>query len=83
MMTDIDYVKGLKTNLHTTFDSPQGKEAMKFLEKIGGWTPTIMDSNQTNDIVSRDANRKLIGTLKTILELTAEQIVELAEQKEV
>jgi hypothetical protein len=77
-LADRDYVAGLKSNMHATFDSPQGKEVMKFLEKIGGWTPSIMDSNETNDIIARDANRKLLGTIKTILELKVDQIVELA-----
>ena len=80
-MTDIKYVSGLKSNLHATFDSPQGKEAMKFMEKIGSWYPNIMDSNETNDIIARDATRRLLGTIKTILELSADQIVTLARQQ--
>lgn len=72
----------LKSNLHATFDSPQGKEAMKFMENIGGWTPTMYDSKETNDIIARDANRQLIGTIKTILTLSPDQIVALAQKQE-
>lgn len=80
-LTDLDYVKGLKSNFHATFDSPQGIESLKFIKEIGGWNPTIFDSNETNDIIARDANRKLIGTINTILMLSAEQIVTLAKEE--
>ena len=81
-LTDIDQVKELKSNLHATFDSPQGQDAMAFIEQIGRWTPTIMDSMETNDIIARDANRRLVGTIKTILLCNAEQIVAAAQQGE-
>lgn len=77
-LTNIEQVKGLKSNLHATFDSPQGKEAMKFMQEIGGWFPSKFDSMETNDIVARDANRRLLGTLRTIMDLSAEQVVALA-----
>ena len=80
-LSDRDYVVGLKSNLHATFGSPQGKEAMLFMEKIGGWTPSILDTNDTNDIIARDANRRLLGTIKTILELSPDQIVALATKE--
>lgn len=73
----IDEAKVLKANVHATFESPQGKEVMTYLEKIGGWTPSIYDSGDTNNIIARDANRRLIGTLKTIMNVNAEQIVAL------
>ena len=81
-LRDINYVKALKSNLHVTFESPHGQEVMKFIERIGRWTPSVMDSTETNEIIARDANRRLIGTLKTIMELSADQIVALATQKE-
>lgn len=79
-MTNIDQVKALKSNLHATFDTPQGKESMKFMQEIGGWFPSKFDSMDTNDIIARDANRRLLGTLRTVLDLSAEQIVALATQ---
>jgi len=74
-------VVALKSNLHATFGSPQGQEAMKFMEKIGGWTPSIYDSGDTNEIIARDANRRLIGTIKTIMELTPDQIMTLVNKE--
>lgn len=77
----IDEAKALKANVYATFNSPQGQETMKFIEKIGRWFPTTLDSNETNDIIARDAMRQLIGTLKTIIELTPEQIVVLTNKE--
>jgi hypothetical protein len=64
----------LKSNMHATFDSPQGKEVMRYIEKIGNWMPTMFDEMDTNSIVARDANRRLIGTIKTIMEISPDQI---------
>lgn len=75
----LDEAQALKANVHATFESPQGKEVMKYLEKIGSWYPTIYDSGDTNEIIARDANRRLIGTLKSIMNLTADQIAQLTE----
>lgn len=79
-LKDIDQVKGLQSNLRATFDTEHGKEVMKFMEEIGSWFPTVYDSNETNAIIARDANRKLIGTLKTLLQIKPEQVVALAQQ---
>ena len=79
-LSNIDYVSGLKSNMHSCFDSPQGKEVLQYLEKICAWTPTVMDSNETNDIIARDATRKIYGTIQSILLLSPQQIVELAER---
>ena len=80
-LTKRDEAAALISNLHATFDSPQGKEAMAFMEQIGGWIPTNFDSGDTNDIIARDANRRLIGTIKTLLTLGPEQIVALANNQ--
>lgn len=80
-MTNIEEVRALKSNLHATFDSPSGKEAMKFMQSLGGWFPSTFDSMETNAIIARDANRRLLGTVRTILDLTPEQIVVLAQKE--
>lgn len=81
-LTDILYVQGLKSNLKTVFETPQGQEVFRFLEEIGSWNPKVWDSMDTNSIVARDANRRLLGTVRTIIELEPEQIVALAKQQE-
>lgn len=78
-MKDVNYVKTLKEDFTFVFDSPQGKNVMAFLDSIGHWTPTVFDSSETNEIIARDANRKLLGTIKTILNCSPMQIMELAE----
>jgi hypothetical protein len=80
-LADPKVAAALKSNLHATFDSPQGQEAMRFMEQIGSWYPNIADPMDTNSIVSRDATRRLIGTIKTILALSPEQISSLADQQ--
>ena len=79
-LQNIDDVKGLQSNLIATFDTPQGKEVMRFIEQIGSWYPKMGDSGETNEIIARDANRRLIGTIKTMLELTPEEIVALTKE---
>lgn len=81
-LKNIDYVKGLQQNLRVCFENESGREVMKFIEAIGKWFPNIYDSTEINEIVSRDANRRLIGTIKTALELPPEQIVALAKSQE-
>ena len=79
-LTNVNEVKALQSNLIATFTSPQGKSVMAFIEQIGCWYPKMTDSGDTNEIIARDANRRLIGTLKTIMELTPEQIVSLTKE---
>ena len=67
--------------MHATFDTPQGKEVMRYIEQIGHWFPTYQDSNETNEIIARDANRRLIGTLKSIMILTPQQIAVLTQEE--
>jgi hypothetical protein len=81
-LRDINEVRGIQSNLRSTFESPQGKEAMRIIEQIGSWTPSVFDSIETNEVIARDANRRLIGTIKTLLELSPEQIVAMANQEE-
>jgi hypothetical protein len=76
-----DEAADLKTSMHNVFDTPSGVVVMRFLEKIGKWYPTVYDSGETNEIIARDANRRLIGTVKTILVLNPEQIVEITKEK--
>lgn len=79
---DIKDIDVLKQNMHLVFDTPQGKDVMAYLEQIGSWYPTIADSMDTNDIIARDANRRLIGTIKSILKLNSEQIHALINAQE-
>jgi hypothetical protein len=81
-LKNLNEVKKLKADCHTVFDSPQGKDVMKFMQEIGGWFPSVFDSMETNDIIARDATRRLLGTIRTIMDLAPEQIVALANKGE-
>lgn len=78
---NVQEVKGLKQDLDQVFNTPQGKNVLKFMQELGGWYPTVWDSRDTNDIIYRDANRQLLGTIRTILDLSPEQIVALAAKQ--
>lgn len=76
----LDEAKALKSNVCATFESRPGQEAMLFIEKIGSWYPTVFDAGDTNSVIARDANRRLIGSIKTVMECSPEQIVALFER---
>jgi hypothetical protein len=80
MMIDIEYVKGLQSNIHATFDSPQGKEVIKFLEKTCFWYQTEISENRDSTLVNV-GKRQVLATIKTLMELSADQIVALAQKE--
>ena len=71
--------QALKKNVHATFESLHGKEVLTYIKKIGGYTCNVYDSSETNEIIARDANRRLIQTLESIMILTPEQIVAITK----
>lgn len=81
-LTDPDYVRGLKQNIVTTFETPQGKEVMAFLEASCGWYESIFDPDNRDRILINAGRREVIATIKTFLKHSPEHIVALAKQKE-
>ena len=81
-MTDKNYVSGLKSNMHACFDTPQGKEVMRFLELTGCWYRSCWDPQHPDMTLINDGKRQVVATIKTILECSPEQIINLAKQKE-
>jgi hypothetical protein len=79
-LQDIDYVKGVQSNLHATFDTPQGKEVMKFLETMVGYDASIFDPTSKENTWIRDGGRQVVATIKTLLKHKAEDIVSIAKQ---
>lgn len=76
-LTNVEYVKGLQSNLRATLNTPQGIEVMQFLEALCGW----YDFSQTDPdtILISHGKRQVLATLKTLLRASAEQIVEMAK----
>lgn len=81
-MTDKNYVAGLKANMHAVFDTPQGKEIMTFLEQSCCWYKSVWEPNSPDLTLINDGKRQVLATIKTILELSPEQITTLAKQAE-
>ena len=81
-LTDIDYVRGLKSNIEVTFASPQGKEVLEFLEDSCGWYQSIFNAQSPELTLINDGKRQVIATIKTIMRLTPEEIVAFIKSKE-
>ena len=82
-MTDLKSivaVKALQSNLRASLDMPQGKEVIVFLEEICGWYD--FEETDPNMILIKHGKRAVLATIKTLLELTPDQIVAVAQQKE-
>ena len=81
-MTDRSYVANLKSSMHVLFDSPQGKEVMTFLELTCCWYKSVWSPGNADMTLINDGRRQVLATIKTILELSPDQIVEMARKAE-
>lgn len=81
-LTNLEEVKVLKSNMHHCFDTPQGKEVMKFLEATCCWYHSVLVPSHPDMTLINDGKRQVVATIKTILELSPDQISGLAQQKE-
>ena len=79
-LSNIEDVKVLQSNLRASLDTPQGKEVTTFLEEICGWYD--FSEVDPNLILIKHGKRAVLATLKTLLELTAEQIINVANKGE-
>lgn len=79
-LSNIEYVKGLQSNLRGTLGTIPGIEVMKFLESLCGW----YDFKETDPVSIQIAHgkRQVLATIKTLLELKPEEIVALAQEKD-
>jgi len=71
---------GLKSNMHSTFDTPQGKEVMRFLEKRCSWYDSVFNPTTPDMTLLAAGRREVLATIKTILKLTPEQIISLEQE---
>lgn len=81
-LSNIDEVKALQSNLHAAFDTPSGKEVMKFLEQACGWYESIFDPVNKDMILINAGKREVVATLKTLLEKKPEEIILMVKSKE-
>jgi hypothetical protein len=76
-LTDMKQVKAIQNELRTVFDNPSGREVIKFMDQICGWYDfSAVDPNQ---ILIGHGKRQVLATLKTLLELPAEQVLLLTK----
>ena len=80
-LTRIDDVKALQSNLRAVFDTEAGKEVMKFLEDSCGWYISVFDPVNRDATLVNDGRRQVVATLKTLLNLPAEDIVKVSKQQ--
>lgn len=79
-LKDIEQVRALQSNLRATLDTEPGKEIIKFLEQICGW----YDFSETDrdKILMGHGKRQVLATIKSLLELSPEQIVAYVNLRE-
>ena len=82
-LTDLDYVKGVVSNMRATFSTPQGEEVMKFLEEAVGFYGTMFDPAHRDLVLINDGKRQIVSTIKSFIKLTPEQIVAMAKTRRV
>ena len=76
-LSDPEYVKMLKSDMHATFDTPQGEEVMKFLEARCNWYDSVFNPTTPDMTLIAAGRREVLATIKTILKLSPEQIMSL------
>lgn len=79
-MSNIEQVRMLQSSLRASLGTDAGKEVIKWLEEICGWYDFYDVDPQVIQI--KHGKRSVLATIKTLLELTPEQIVVLTQQRE-
>ena len=81
-LSDVAVVKGVQSNLHAVFDSPQGQEVMRFLEGACGWYESIFDPVSKDIVLLNAGKREVIATIKTLLKEKPETIAAMVKARE-
>jgi hypothetical protein len=79
-LTRMDHVKQIQGEMRQVFETPSGQEVMKFLEQICGWYDFTREDPDA--IMVAHGKRQVLASIKTLLDLPADQIVMIAKQKE-
>ena len=78
-LSSIEDVKSIQSELRVVFESPSGKQVMKFLEGLCGWYD--FKEMQTEPILIQHGGRRILATIKTLLELNPEQVVAITKEQ--
>ncbi len=76
----LDEAKTLVSNVRATFESPQGKSVMEYLEKSCYWFESIYDNLDKDRILINAGRREVLATLKSLLVLNPEQVIALTKE---
>ena len=79
-LTNLNQIKQIQGELRMVFDSPSGQVVMKFLEEVCGWYD--FNREDPDAILIAHGKRQVLATIKTLLDLPADQVQLVAKQKE-
>lgn len=79
-LTNLSQIKQIQGELRMVFESPSGQEVMKFLEQVCGWYD--FNREDPDAILIAHGKRQVLATIKTLLDLPADQVQLVAKQKE-
>ena len=77
-LQNLEEVKTLQSNLRASLDTNAGKEVMKWLEQLCGWYD--FHDIDPNIVLIKHGKRQVLATIKTLLDLSPEQIVALTKE---
>lgn len=77
-LTNINDVRQLQSNLRASLGTEQGKAVIAFLEDLCGWYD--FKDTDPNQILIHHGGRRILATIKTLLEHSPEQVVAIAEE---
>lgn len=78
-LSDMTQVKALQSAMRAL--PWYHKDVMEFLEQICGWYD--FTENDPTKILINHGKRQVLATIKTLLELSPEQVAYIAQQKEI
>lgn len=81
-MENVEYVRGLQSNLRITFETEAGKKVMEFLEEAVGYDASVFDPASRENTWIQDGKRQVVATIKSLMKLSPDQVVTLANEKE-
>lgn len=79
-LTKLDDAKKV-TSAARVLNTPDGKELIRFLEQTCGWYDSVFDNDNRDYILVKAGRREVLATLKTLTQLSAEEIQAVAQKQ--
>lgn len=74
-LTDIKYVKQLKSDLEQAFLQERGERLTEYLEELVGYHRSVYDPQSTELTLINDGKRQVLATIKTVMRLSPTEVV--------